>query len=68
MVVLDGFIIAEQFEELHACSEGGFNVLVEDGFVGVMADAAGAAEEEHGGGEIFGDDHGVVACAAGHDA
>ena len=34
----------------------------------MVADAAGAAEEEHGGGDVGGEDHGVVACAAGHGA
>ena len=37
-----------------------------DGFGGVVADAAGAAEEEHCGGDVGCEDHGVVTCAAGH--
>src|ERR1700722_10694544 len=34
----------------------------------MMAEATGAAQKEHGGREALGDDHGVVACAAGHSA
>src|ERR1700722_612188 len=34
----------------------------------MMAEAAGAAEKEHGGGEALGDDHGIVASATGHSS
>ncbi len=33
-----------------------------------MADAAGAPEKEHGGGDAVGEDHGVMACTAGERA
>src|SRR4051812_16150137 len=63
-----GDVIAQQVEELKAGGQGGFYVLGEDGLVGMMAEAAGAAEEEHGGGYMGGEDHRIVAGSAGHEA
>ena len=43
-----------------------FHVLLEHGFIRVVAYAAGAAEEEHGGGQTAGHHDGVVTRTAGH--
>ena len=48
-----------------AASAAAYIVLV-DGLVGMMADAAGTAEEEHGGGHACREDHGIVTGAARH--
>ena len=62
------FIIAQAGEELHCGGEGGFYVLRENVFVGVVAEAGGTAEEEHGGGDDGGENHGIVAGSAGDGA
>jgi hypothetical protein len=41
------------------------DVVEMDGFGGIMTDAAGGSQKDHGGGSFFGEDHGVVAGAAG---
>ena len=53
-------------EEVQDGGEGGFYVFEADVFVGVVREAVGGAEEEHGGGDGGGEDHGVVA-GAGED-
>ena len=53
-------------QEVHYGGEGGFYVFEADVFGGLVGDAAGGAEEEHGGGDGGGEDHGVVA-GAGED-
>ena len=53
-------------QEVHYGGEGGFYVFEADVFGGLVGDAAGGAEEEHGGGDGGGEDHGVVS-GAGED-
>jgi hypothetical protein len=61
--------VASRCRNLSAHVESsGLNVFFEHVFIGVMADAAGAAEEEHCGGHASGHHHGVVTCAARHAA
>ena len=59
-------IIAQAAQELHPGGEGGLDVVGQHGLVGMMAEAAGRAQEEHRGGHAARDDHGIVAGAAGH--
>jgi hypothetical protein len=61
-------IIAQLREELHGCCERGLYVLRPDGLIGMMAEAAGTAEEEHGGGDRGSENHRVVAGSADHAA
>src|SRR5258708_12579253 len=63
-----GSIIAQLRKELHRRGEGRLYILWQDGFVRMMAEAAGAAKEEHGGGNRGGENHRVVAGSAGHPA
>jgi hypothetical protein len=44
----------------------GLNVFFQNGFIGVVADSAGAAQEEYRGGHASCHHHRVVACAASH--
>jgi len=61
-------IIAQLRKELHRCGEGRLNILRQDGFIRMMAEASGAAKKEHGGGDPRGENHRVVAGSAGHSA
>src|SRR5260370_19671530 len=63
-----GSIIAQLRKELHRRGEGRLYILWQDGFVRMMAEAAGAAKEEHGGGNRGGENHRGVAGSAGHPA
>jgi hypothetical protein len=56
----------EMEQEIEDGGEGGFYVFYADVFAGLVGEAAGGAEEEHGGGDGGGEDHGVVA-GAGED-
>ena len=53
-------------KKLAGYQERGFHIFLADRFIWMVADAAGAAEKEHGGGQAAGHHDGVVACAAGH--
>src|SRR5215472_4760014 len=53
-------------EETHAGIQGGAHIFDANIFVGMMTDAAGRAQEEHGGGNFLGEKHGIVSRAAGH--
>ena len=53
-------------EEVEQRGERGFNVLLADGFLWVVGEAARGADEEHRGGNGGSEDHGVVA-GAGED-
>src|ERR1700751_3151501 len=61
-------IIAQLCEELHRCCKSGLYVVGQDAFVRMMAEAAGAAKEEHGRGDRGCENHRVVAGSAGHPA
>src|ERR1035441_10709698 len=39
-------IIAQASQELHSGGEGGFNICWQDGLVGIVAEAAGSAQEK----------------------
>jgi hypothetical protein len=56
----------QPFEKSDSGFEGCGDVFGKHGFVGMMTDAAGAAQEQHRGGHTTRNDHGVVARAAGH--
>src|SRR5579862_4129016 len=51
---------------MNAAIDGASDVFGQHGFGGIMADAAGGAQENHGGGNALGENHRVVARAAGH--
>src|SRR5215471_4654446 len=53
-------------EECEAGSERGCDIFLADGLIGVMADAAGTAQEQHGDRHFPRDDHGVVSSSAVH--
>ena len=53
-------------QEVEDGGEGGLDVFGADVFVGMVREAAGGAEKEHGGGDGGGENHGVVA-GAGED-
>ena len=56
----------EMQQEIDNSSQCGFDVLFADGLVGVMAKAAGGANEEHCRGYVRAEDHGVMAGAGEH--
>ena len=58
-------IIAQGAQELHPRSDGGIHVHGQDSFVGVMTQSSGAAQEEDCRGYSSGNDHCIVASAAG---
>src|SRR5258708_19380728 len=61
-------IIAQLRKELHRRGESRLYILWQDGFIRMMAEASGAAKEEHGGRDRGGENHRVVAGSAGHPA
>jgi hypothetical protein len=61
-------IIAQLREELHRCTKSGLYVVGQDTFIRMMAEAAGAAKEEHSGGDRGCENHRVVSGSAGHPA
>src|SRR5258708_8345559 len=61
-------IIAQLRKELHRRGESRLYILWQDGFIRMMAEASGAAKEEHGGRDRGGENHRVVASSAGHPA
>jgi hypothetical protein len=63
LVLVVGMEVEQEVEDR---GEGRFYVFEADVFVGVVGEAAGGAEEEHGNGDGGGEDHGVVA-GAGED-
>src|SRR5437868_822957 len=61
-------IIAQLCEELHRCSKSGLYVVGQDAFIRMMAEASGAAKEEHGRGNCGCENHCIVSGSAGHPA
>jgi hypothetical protein len=61
-------IIAQLRKEFHCRGESRLYILWQDGFIRMMAEASGAAKEEHGGRDRGGENHRVVAGSAGHPA
>ncbi len=59
-------IRGQPLQKFAAHVERRLNIFFQHRFIGMMADAAGAAQEEHGRGYARSHDHGVVAGAAGH--
>jgi len=51
---------------MHAAFDCLLDVFKGNRFGGVVADAAGRPQKDHGGGNSFGEDHGIVTSAARH--
>src|SRR6202050_2235415 len=51
---------------MHATVDCLLDVLKSNGFGGVVADAAGCPQEDHRGGNFFGEDHSIVTGATRH--
>src|SRR5262249_40673637 len=64
MSAMDG--VRERFERVNANGQRDRDVLVHHRLIGMMADAAGTPNEEHGRRHVWRDNHGVVAGAAWH--
>src|SRR5215470_9601013 len=56
----------EPFEKVNAAVDRARDIFGEDGLRGIMADAPWRAEENHGRWDVFGENHRVMAGAAGH--
>src|SRR5215813_873982 len=54
------------FEEMHPGVERGSYIFGQHIFIGMMADAAGRAQKQHGRGDFCGENHGIVSGATGH--
>ena len=57
---------ASRSRNLRPTSQRGLHIFFAHSFIGMVADAAGAAQKEHRRGHARGHHHGVVAGAAGH--
>jgi hypothetical protein len=58
--------ICELLEQVQSAFKRFSYVFHFDGFRGIVADSAGGSKKDHGGGNFVGEDHRVVAGAAGH--